>query len=72
MVGIDPSRYDGVPKLSEETAVSMTVGKHVVHHVPKILFHVEETMFAFMVMLLILTVEHNGIHRTYGGSCGRE
>ena len=72
MVGIDPSRYDGVPKLSEETAVSMTVGKHVVHHVPKILFHVEETMFAFMVMLLILTVVHNGIHRTYGGSCGRE
>ena len=72
MVGIDPSRYDGAPKLSEETAVSMTVGKHVVHHVPKILFRVEETMFAFMVMLLILTVVHNGIHPTYGGSCGRE
>ena len=30
MVGIDPSRYDGVPKLSEETAVSMIVGKNVV------------------------------------------
>ena len=34
---------------------------------PKICFRVEETMFALMVMLLLLTVVHNGIRHTYGG-----
>ena len=32
---------------------------------PKICFRVEETMFALMVMLLLLTVVHNGIRQSY-------